>query len=317
MKYAYHDLYHLQFEKLVVAICHFLLGPGVQEFCDGKDGGRDARFNGTANSFPSAAAPLVGKIIIQAKHTIGIADHFSDPSFSGSSVSSVLSIEMPKIKQLKKNNELDHYILFSNRKLSAGTEATIRKRIGVEADITSSHIVGVEGMDRYLKAYPKAAEMADIDPIDSPLRVSPDGLAKIVLAMGKLIAPSNRTEIDDFVRTAFEAKNFANGLSQEYAQAIEGFLKYFDQIEAFLAHPENAELLTIYEEVIDEFRTKIVAARRDYVSFDKVLNYLLEQLFDRDPDLSSNRKMTRAVLYCMYWRCDIGKNRVVATDKTQ
>ena len=29
MKYAYYDLYPQQFESLVVAICHFILGPRV------------------------------------------------------------------------------------------------------------------------------------------------------------------------------------------------------------------------------------------------------------------------------------------------
>jgi hypothetical protein len=61
---------------------------------------------------------------------------------------------------------------------------------------------------------------------------------------------------------------------------------------------------------VDEGRERVLL-------IDKVLNYLLEQLFDRDPDLSANRKMTRALVYYMYWNCDIGLNHAAATDQTQ
>jgi hypothetical protein len=317
MKYAYYDLYPLQFEKLVVAICHFLLGPGVQEFADGKDGGRDARFNGTAACFPSSSSPIVGKAIVQSKHTIGIEEHFSDPSFSGDGVTSVLSVELPKIKGLKLRQELDHYILFSNRKLSAQAEEKIRSRIQKEAGVSSCHLVGIEGMERYLKAYPAAAEMAGVDPMDSPLRLSPDGIANIVRAIGKDLPGVGVPAPDEITRTAFVAKNIINGLSPEYAREVRKFLKYFDQFRKFLAHPENSELLTAYEDAVDELQTKIVATRKDHVSFDKVLNYVLQQLFDRDPDLSANRKMTRALVYYMYWNCDIGSNHAPAADQTQ
>jgi hypothetical protein len=57
MKYDYHDLYDLQFEQLVVAICSKLLGIGIQEFTKGRDGGRDALFTGRANCFPSESKP--------------------------------------------------------------------------------------------------------------------------------------------------------------------------------------------------------------------------------------------------------------------
>ena len=42
MRYAYEDLSDDQFESLIVAICQFLLGAGVQGFATGPDGGRDA-----------------------------------------------------------------------------------------------------------------------------------------------------------------------------------------------------------------------------------------------------------------------------------
>jgi hypothetical protein len=53
MRYRYEDLYDQQFEELVIEVCAELLGPGIQPFSSGKDGGRDARFVGAARCFPS------------------------------------------------------------------------------------------------------------------------------------------------------------------------------------------------------------------------------------------------------------------------
>ena len=83
MKYEYHDLHSLQFEDLVIGICEELLGIGVQGFTDGTDGGRDARFEGTAQIFPSTQKLWNGITIIQAKHTRGINRAFSESDFFG------------------------------------------------------------------------------------------------------------------------------------------------------------------------------------------------------------------------------------------
>ena len=66
---TYHNLSDLQFEELVIEFCAELLGNGVQGFVTGPDGGRDARFSGTAMLVPSETDPWSGKIVIQAKHT--------------------------------------------------------------------------------------------------------------------------------------------------------------------------------------------------------------------------------------------------------
>jgi hypothetical protein len=62
MKYAYEHLSWEQFEDLVVALCQFLLGAGVQGFATGTDGGRDAKFIGTAELLPSKTVSTVTQI---------------------------------------------------------------------------------------------------------------------------------------------------------------------------------------------------------------------------------------------------------------
>ncbi len=38
-------------------------------------------------------------------------------------------------------------------------------------------------------------------------------------------------------------------------------------------------------------------------------NYLLDMLIDRSGILRSNKSLTRAMLYYMYWNCDIGRDK--------
>jgi hypothetical protein len=64
----------------------------------------------------------------------------------------------------------------------------------------------------------------------------------------------------------------------------------------------------MYEGVVEEFQMKIISKRKDYQSFDEVMEYVLDLLFARDAVLRQrgNKKLTRAMLFYMYWNCDIG-----------
>ena len=64
-----HNLTDAEFENLVTLICREIMGIGITSFTAGKDGGKDAKFEGTASAFPDVTNPVSGKIIIQAKHT--------------------------------------------------------------------------------------------------------------------------------------------------------------------------------------------------------------------------------------------------------
>lgn len=81
MKFAYEDINDDQFESLIVFLCKRLLGISVQGFAKGPDGGRHAKFVGTAELHPSKAAPWAGTTIIQAKHTNGYNRNFSESDF--------------------------------------------------------------------------------------------------------------------------------------------------------------------------------------------------------------------------------------------
>jgi hypothetical protein len=69
MDYHLHNLEDSQFENMVNTICQEILGTGVICFSQGKDGGRDGKFTGTAQKYPSLKGSWKGKFIIQSKHS--------------------------------------------------------------------------------------------------------------------------------------------------------------------------------------------------------------------------------------------------------
>lgn len=322
MKFAYEDMSDGQFETLIVLLCQRLLGTAVQGFAKGPDGGRDAKFIGTAELHPSRSAPWVGTTIVQAKHTNGYNRNFSESDFfSVTAANTVLGKEIPRIKKLREARQLDHYMLFANRRLAGNAETEIRDYIASQCGIpvSSIYLCGLEQLEIWLKRFSEVAREADLDPVDSPLIVSPDDLAEVVHALAR--------QIDDVVallddpptaRVTYEQKNALNNMSADYAKAQRRkYLKETAQIRAFLAAPENLDLLRMYESVVDEFQLKIIAKRKDYQTFDEVMEYLVDLLFNRDPVLRqhAHKRLTRAVLFYMYWNCDIGEVGDAAADQ--
>ena len=98
-------------------------------------------------------------------------------------------------------------------------------------------------------------------------------------------------------------------MSDDYSKALRRkYLKDTEQIRQFLAAPENDELLSAYESAVDEFELRIITHRKEYQSFDQVMDYLIDLLFERDAILRQrqHKRLTRALLFYMYWNCDIG-----------
>jgi hypothetical protein len=321
MKYAYEDLSPAQFENLVVFLCQHLLGISVQGFANGPDGGRDAKFVGMAELHPSKAAPWSGTTVVQAKHTNGYNRNFSESDFfSTTAANTVLAKEIPRIKKLRGNKQLDHYMLFANRRLAGNVESAIREYIVAQCSIPASsiYLCGLEQLEVWLKTFSDVAVKVDLDPVDSPLIVSPDDLAEVVQALaGQKDAVLALLDDPPTARVTYEQKNMLNNMSADYAKAQRRkYLKETAQIRGFLAAPENLELLRMYESVVDEFQLKIIAKRKDYQTFDDVMEYLVDLLFNRDAVLRqhAHKRLTRAVLFYMYWNCDIGEVGDAAAD---
>jgi type II secretory pathway component PulL len=150
------------------------------------------------------------------------------------------------------------------------------------------------------------------------LIVSPDDLSEVVEALARQ-KDGLSTALDNppTPRVPFETKNQINNMSVDYAkEQRKKYLKETTLIATFLAAPENKDLLQLYDSAVDEFQLKIIAKRKDYQSFDDVMEYLLDLLFARDAVLRQrgHKRLTRAMLFFMYWNCDIGEANDVAAN---
>ncbi len=155
INYPLYNLNNEDFEKLTALISERILGTGTIVFSKGKDGGRDGKFTGKANFFPSEADPWDGKFIIQAKHTTNPVATCSDTEFQR-----ILSKELPKLRKLKEQGKIDFYIIFTNRKLSGLQDPKIEdfldKGIGTAISIKkTSEILTL------ISNYPKKFEYDD------------------------------------------------------------------------------------------------------------------------------------------------------------
>jgi DNA-binding Lrp family transcriptional regulator len=316
MPYPFEDLDDTQFERLVIQFARKLFGPGVQAFSPGRDGGRDALFSGTAENFPSKASPWSGTTVIQAKHTLGTNRHFADKDFGGDAASSVISVEIERIKRLVDDGVLTNYLLLSNRRIGGTTGPKLTARIANECGIPTDqvHLAGTERLGELLKEFPEVVTLANIDPVDGPLLVSSADLAEVILAIADELEPpdSISAPVD---RVSFREKNEANAMTLEFAdQLSKRYLDRTKQIEDFLADPANSEALVRYEAAVEDFQLKIIAKRKNHQTFDEVFNHLVETLISRDGVLAAEPSLVRAVLFFMYWHCDIGTSADAAAN---
>ncbi|CNI36768.1 ABC-three component system protein [Yersinia bercovieri] len=310
MKYNYSLISPFQFQDLVIHICFELLGMATETFSEGPDGGRDSRFDGQALLYPSSSKPWQGVTIIQAKHTLGFNKKFSDSDFFGND-SSIINKEVDKISQLIKTDNLENYLLFSNRKLPANINNEIIKYINSSTGLRTENIglIGVEQIENYLKRFPHISKNIDLNPFDMPLNIEPDDLANIINSISDSLStlPKEKPE-SRIIRTDFLSKNAINGVGSGYANEILKKIGEFPAIDEFLAMPCNSQLQEKYYESVDELAAKISIYKNDEHNFDTVLEKIIELLIERDSDLKTKKRLTRIMIYYMYYQCDIGEN---------
>lgn len=302
MKYPLENLTDSEFESLVAMICSEILGFGTVVFTDGKDGGRDAKFYGKANNFPSKSEPWDGKIIIQAKHTDKINASCSDSPFQTIIKNSVL----PAINKLKTDKKIEYYLLFTNRKLSGIQDAKIedifKEKIGIE-----NRLIGLETIELWLKQYPSIAKALNLNKLLLPLSFDENDLKEIINSFSKI--DKKKGDLPKIPKRDIEKKNELNNLSNEYfSNAIKKNLIYLDQIREFLMDPINDEFLNKYENTIDDINEEIIVHRDEFDKFDLIFNFLYKFIIENNPELKSNRSLVRLFLHYMYYNCDIGIN---------
>ncbi|WP_291820860.1 ABC-three component system protein [Bosea sp. (in: a-proteobacteria)] len=303
--YRLHELNDAEFEGLVLQICARWLGQGVTGFATGKDGGRDGKFHGTANSFPSASSPLVGHCTLQAKHTGAPNKSCSDREFDR-----LLKGEYDKIKRLVAAGLLEHYIVFTNRKYSGLADEKLIAAL-MKLGLKSAYIIGEERLHQALDEF---ADIRDslpnkLDP--SPFRFDSDDIVEVIGALHSYTENDTDSAFRsafDFEKLKIQDKNTLNGVSETYYQQaiVGGSMPHFERVEQFLTNPRNADIAALYHDSADELKQKIVAKRAKFDNFDDIFGFLYDQIQEKKDSLRGKRRLITILVHYMYCNCDIG-----------
>ncbi len=310
-QYPYENLTDEEFENLVIRIGKEVLGIGCKTFSVGKDGAKDSSFSGTADYFPSKAAPWSGTFIIQAKHTKVPNASCSDHDFSVNQTS-ILSKEIARLKEVMKTTAFDNYLLFTNRKLSGGAHPTIVKMLQSGLEIKNVEIIGREDLDSFLNDYPHIADKFGLFKFQAPLRFYEKELKEVIIVFSeqsKTISTEARSYITSFTVIDKEKKNELNQLSKDYFEfLIRHSLQYFDEIEKFLRDPKNESYTRMYANTVSDLQGAITTERSRFNEFEHIIEHLIAYTVDNNIDkLRDIRRIVRVFLHFMYFNCDIGK----------
>lgn len=311
--YPLHNLADNEFEDMVVMICQKILGVGVVNFSAGPDGGRDARFEGTAERFPSTTQPWAGKFIVQAKHSSSPIESCSSTSFK-----KLLKDEYPKIQKLIAKGELEHYLLFTNRKLSGNSDSVLLAEIkestahidGETKKIANVHIFGSELINSHLRQNKSIIKDCGLSKFTTPLRFYDNDIREIIQFFkkksGKLTEKVAAIQ-NEFEYLPMEEKNAKNALAKEYFDfMVSTSIADFVKISAFLGEHKNRKFLEAYKSTVADIQSKVLIAKDNYDGFGQILDNLYDYIFENNKDLTKDRRLIHVFLHFMYFNCDIG-----------
>ncbi len=144
-RYNLHRLGWSAFEDLCMQIMRIVLGETCTRFRPGPDGGRDGWFNGKASAMLATQNQLTGSFVVQCKHT----------SLSHEALNrNHLKREFEKVAQIAANTPC-HYILMTNRQISAQSEAVIRREFEEIPGVENCLVLSESWIEDTLDAHPR------------------------------------------------------------------------------------------------------------------------------------------------------------------
>jgi hypothetical protein len=310
MDYRLENLSEDDFESLINMLCQKVLGTGTVSFSKGKDGGRDGRFIGTANKYPSESLKWSGKFIIQAKHTTDYQGSCSDKPFYGN-LTSLINSEIEKVKALKANNEIDNYLLFTNRKETESRENAVT-HIKKEVDLECVDILGKETIHSWLSQHKEIVKQFGLDKFTMPFEFYDKDIRDLIVIFHDALPDFIKGESLTLDRPSIETKNQINSLDKSYYENIilADLDRYEKQILDFLQNPINGEFAQFYVETSLELKRVIESNREKFDGFKNVFDFLTKYLMEKEPEkLKKYRNTIPAFFHFMYYHCDIGRNK--------
>jgi len=309
MDYRLELLDETTFENLINSICQKILGTGVITFSSGKDGGRDGKFTGTAQNYPSDAKNWHGKFIIQAKHTRTPIASCSDNDFK-----KIINDEIIKIKKLEAKNEIENYLLFTNRKYTGIVGERLYKKIIDETKVNNTAIIGSETINnQYLNSNKDIVRQYNLDKHHIPFNFSDEEIKEIILEFKVQLPKINdkiKKEVDKlkYDYTHIE-KNKKNNLSESYynEEILSKSLIEFAKIEQFLENPINSECKNYYFDTAHELNQILTIKRKNFDLFEELFVYIYQLICDGATKLKGSKRHVTTFLHYMYMECLIGK----------
>lgn len=303
------------FEELVNAICQEILGLGIFSFTKGPDGGKDGRFTGSANNYPSSQNPWNGKMIIQAKHTALAGATCSSGEFF-TNLSSVVNKEIDRLVKLKKAEGLDYYLLFTNRKYTGKNDADIIKKISSGIGLPESNIaiIGIETINSLLNRHPEIARRYNLRKHYIPFDFSDQDIKALIIKFHNSL--SDQTELKDkveevkrdYTKIPTAKKNSKNALGEEYYtnNILGESLSHFSKIDNFLSAPINSKIKDLYYDIVSDLREIIQIKREDFDAFEHIFRYISDFVCQGAEELTGKKRYVTIFLHYMYINCSIG-----------
>jgi len=305
-QFPLHLMLWADFEELVRDIGFKLLGASLSPFKDGADGGRDARFEGTPNAWPSEAVPEQGQYVLQCKHT-----KKADACCSHDDFKKLMRREAPKVKALAEAKELTHYMVFTNRTKPADEDVSFRGKFNKIAGVTNAWLLGRENVGLFLRAYPEIWDQYE-EEVRNPGRFNRDDLIEIIRDFNRFMKNGNGQPRTETLRhLGLEEKNRINGISEAYfADMRRHTMPQFDHIQTFLENPRNGKDLDLYQDTADDLRANLrtMLANGAVSSLESGMDQIRDQFIAADPRFKGKRRWVRTFIDYMYSTCEIGQN---------
>nr|WP_294564573.1 ABC-three component system protein [uncultured Rhodopila sp.] len=225
--------------------------------------------------------------------------------------------EHVKIKRLSGEGICDHYLVFTNRRLTGGADEKLTAPL-LKFGPRTAWIIAV---DRIHMAIDKFRDVRETLPNLNdmlPFRFDPEDLREVIVALHGYTQGDGDSAFDsarDFEKIAIADKNHINGVTPAYYKEIIGpDVAQFPRIEGFLKNPRNGEFADLYHDSANDLKAKILVHRGRFEAFDNVFLFLAEEIQRERDALRGKRRMVRTLLHYMYWNCDIGSKHELSDE---
>ncbi|HEX8424825.1 ABC-three component system protein [Hymenobacter sp.] len=161
-----------------------------------------------------------------------------------------------------------------------------------------------------INAAPNANVSVQVLPPPHPLQFDPEDLRHVIECFSDNLDEA-ATRLEDLVNIDKAVKNELNGLTDEYFECLtDRLMPYLDQIRIFLVDHKNQSLRKKYQETVLVLKTRIIANRKHFSSFDEVMEHLAQDIYKQcKHHRGVSMLLVSVFLDYMYFTCDIGKTK--------